>query len=444
MANGTSLLDLLAARQNPSAGLLARMQEPDPVQLPGINVQARSQFQPQAAQSLLQRPDGPAVNRNLQPAQAAAAPPQAEGDGGPNFLQRILGGVGQAIGGPNDPNLTPEQNRAAQQQAMLQSGFATLASQGRGLQRLGEGGLRGQAVGAAARQAATQANEQERVSKLRADLFKRQDLSSHEGRVSAVQDLLGAGLQEDAQKLINLMGQYQTPQVLEAGDQFRIFDPNTREISDTGVKLPEPPKETSWQQVGDNLQLMDDQTGEPIASLSNPERMSEAELRAATKDKFQMANTLRDDFRADAGGFQEGVQLAQAALQGPANAAGDQTLVIAFNKLLDPASVVREGEFDRVAQIGGYQAQAQRFANRILSDGQLSADSREQLKSEVARLEAQRAEELQRVVEQTTKTAQDFQINPDHVIRADLQQGKASGGNQAIVDEFNSMFGGSR
>ncbi len=52
-----------------------------------------------------------------------------------------------------------------------------------------------------------------------------------------------------------------------------------------------------------------------------------------------------------------------------------QSLVILLNKFLDPGSVVREGEFDRVVKAQGLEGQARNLADRILKGQPLDANT---------------------------------------------------------------------
>ena len=66
-------------------------------------------------------------------------------------------------------------------------------------------------------------------------------------------------------------------------------------------------------------------------------------------------------------------QLAPTMIGRRPNAIEQQTMIILLNKFLDPTSVVREGEFDRVAQAQGYVQRAQNLQNRI-ANGELMSD----------------------------------------------------------------------
>jgi hypothetical protein len=65
-------------------------------------------------------------------------------------------------------------------------------------------------------------------------------------------------------------------------------------------------------------------------------------------------------------------QLAPTILGRRPNAIEQQTLAVLLNKFLDPESVVREGEFDRVARAQGLYDKATNLQNRILSGEPMS------------------------------------------------------------------------
>lgn len=60
---------------------------------------------------------------------------------------------------------------------------------------------------------------------------------------------------------------------------------------------------------------------------------------------------------------------------GKPDALTQQSLVILLNKFLDPGSVVREGEFDRVVKAQGLEGQAKNLADRILRGMPLDANT---------------------------------------------------------------------
>lgn len=85
-------------------------------------------------------------------------------------------------------------------------------------------------------------------------------------------------------------------------------------------------------------------------------------------------DALTKDIRAELDATRKVKQLAPTMLGRRPNAIEQQSMIVLLNKFLDPGSVVREGEFDRVAQAQGYVQRAQNLMNRI-ANGELMSDT---------------------------------------------------------------------
>lgn len=162
--------------------------------------------------------------------------------------------------------------------------------------------------------------------------------------------------------------------------------------------------------------FLDTQTGMPLPA-------ARPILEEEEDKSFSRIDTLSDNFRIEAGNLQDSVRQAEVALRAPSNAIGHQTLVVAYNKLIDPTSVVRESEFARTASIGGFSAQAQQFANRILSDGRLSPESERQLREEIKRLGGERRSQVNEIAQRFISQAREFNLNPEFVVGRRLLEG---------------------
>lgn len=75
-----------------------------------------------------------------------------------------------------------------------------------------------------------------------------------------------------------------------------------------------------------------------------------SEERSGRKEQFDNAKTLRDEFRKseESKNYEVVMRQFSSALGAKANPTGDQALITAYAKMLDPASVVREAEFNIV------------------------------------------------------------------------------------------------
>lgn len=97
-----------------------------------------------------------AIAPNLAPVAARTSAP-APAPAGPSRLSRFGSALGQVFGGQFDPRLSDEQNKAAQRQALMQAGLATIAASGPSFvpqslaQILAQGAMAGQQAGAGAR-----------------------------------------------------------------------------------------------------------------------------------------------------------------------------------------------------------------------------------------------------------------------------------------------------
>ena len=112
-----------------------------------------------------------------------------------------------------------------------------------------------------------------------------------------------------------------------------------------------------------------------------------------------------------------------------------QSLVILLNKFLDPGSVVREGEFDRVVKAQGLEGRARNLADRIMRGQPLDANTISQING-LAQLYSQAANnKIQKYANDYTAIAARRKLNPENVISDPRYRG-ASGGN--VVD-FNSL-----
>lgn len=93
-----------------------------------------------------------------------------------------------------------------------------------------------------------------------------------------------------------------------------------------------------------------------------------------------------------------------------------QSLVILLNKFLDPGSVVREGEFDRVVKAQGLEGQARNLSDRIMRGMPLDLNTINQING-LARLYSDAAAaKVQKYANDYTAIAERRKLNPENVI----------------------------
>jgi hypothetical protein len=124
-----------------------------------------------------------------------------------------------------------------------------------------------------------------------------------------------------------------------------------------------------------------------------------------------------------------------AAADGKANpeksGAADIALVYAYMKMLDPTSVVREGEFATAENSGGVGATIQNLYNKLLNGGRLNDDQRANYTRLSKQLYKNATDNLDVVNKQMRKRAEDAGVTADNfLISADnYQSGNAAGGD---------------
>lgn len=135
-------------------------------------------------------------------------------------------------------------------------------------------------------------------------------------------------------------------------------------------------------------------------------------------ETFKRAQTLSDDFVRDSKTYLDTKTSYQSMLDAAydPSGAGDITMVYSFMKMLDPTSVVREGEAATAEQAGGVPATVRNAYNRLLTGEKLSPKVREDyLKQAEIRFKRQAQGQKARIG-QYTKKANSFGVSPDMVI----------------------------
>lgn len=160
--------------------------------------------------------------------------------------------------------------------------------------------------------------------------------------------------------------------------------------------------------------------------------------REEQRKQGKTAQDLRKEFTKVSSDFREisdGLSRVQAGAE-LGTGAGDIATVIGFMKILDPGSVVREGEFATAENAQGVPDRIRTLYNRLLSGERLSPQVREEFVQAAETLARQKLAEQERVVERFTQEAQRLGIDPDRVI-VDFgsgQFGDDQSGDEAVLD----------
>lgn len=168
--------------------------------------------------------------------------------------------------------------------------------------------------------------------------------------------------------------------------------------------------------------------GETIRSRS-VQQVEEPKRRFAAEDK------LRDEFTTVTKTYREVVDAygRVIAAKNDPSAAGDLALVYAYMKILDPGSVVREGEFATAQNAGGVGDRIIAQYNKILSGERLAPDVRTDFVDRATRLYDQHTSDYTNIRTQYRGIAERNQVNPENVTldyRSTAPRGQPAPGTQ--------------
>ena len=176
---------------------------------------------------------------------------------------------------------------------------------------------------------------------------------------------------------------------------------------------------------------------------------------SADQHTFQMETHLRDKFQAEPAvkvytettraldQARGAVQLAEQAMKtGQSTNAPDQTLINALNKIIDPKSVVREGESSRTAAGQSAIDRLSGWASRLASGGAgISAAERRSILQNIEQLAKPAQEQYKGLAGRMEKTASSYGLNPKRVLM-DFDQPAAAAPRVGEVQQGYRFKGG--
>jgi hypothetical protein len=162
--------------------------------------------------------------------------------------------------------------------------------------------------------------------------------------------------------------------------------------------------------VGKEQRVVDPTTGEVIFE---PEIPVEPEITEA--DKFTRSEKIRKEITANTKEFvkvRDSFGRIKVAQDSPA---GDISLVFNFMKMLDPGSVVREGEFATAAEAEGVPGRILNTYNRLLTGERLTPKQRKDFASQAGKLFGSAKKGAKRVVDQRLSIGKRFGLTRQDV-----------------------------
>lgn len=183
----------------------------------------------------------------------------------------------------------------------------------------------------------------------------------------------------------------------------------------SGVVMPSDPRKTQQQNYENTLKGNADQRSGISTDIS-----VQGEARAQRSEGFDNAKDLRNEFSKlpDVQDYRQAIKAYSTALKTAENPAGDLNLIYAFAKIMDPNSVVREGEAATVS--GGDTISGQIIAKmrKELGDagGTFRPEYRNQLRAELQNRIAEMNTAYDSQRQQYTMFAQELGVDPKLVI----------------------------
>lgn len=132
--------------------------------------------------------------------------------------------------------------------------------------------------------------------------------------------------------------------------------------------------------------------------------------------KVQAENSLRDDFLKESKDFLTVRSFKTRIDNLDKSGAGDLALVFSFMKMLDPPSVVREGEQATAANAAGVPEAVRGLYNRVIGEGKMSDEARKQLVSQANKIYLGSKGQHDQRAQQFSGIAKRQGLNPDNVI----------------------------
>lgn len=143
--------------------------------------------------------------------------------------------------------------------------------------------------------------------------------------------------------------------------------------------------------------------------------------------RFDFESKLRKEYSTQTAGYQETKEAYNRIKASENNAVGDLSLIFAYMKMLDPGSVVREGEFANAQNAAGVPERVQNIYNKIASGERLTDGQRKAFKGQAEGLlkaAEQREKTVRSGIDQVVKS---YKLNPSNV----FYQGEAPAVNAA-------------
>ncbi|MAN64701.1 MAG: hypothetical protein CMI60_22440, partial [Parvibaculum sp.] len=164
-----------------------------------------------------------------------------------------------------------------------------------------------------------------------------------------------------------------------------------------------------------------------MLELKTDEIAASAAKSAATGDKtiFTQEKDLRKEHQSASKPFVEakrGFKKLQNAAQSPPSGANDLALIFGYMKVLDPGSVVREGEFANAENTGGVPERIWNLYNKVIEGQRLSAPQRQNFIASARTQFAPYLDDQQEIEDDMRRLASSYNLDPDKVVMSKMPE----------------------
>jgi hypothetical protein len=170
-----------------------------------------------------------------------------------------------------------------------------------------------------------------------------------------------------------------------------------------------------------------------------------AEGGALTGEQATMAGKLYDDYvtmSSEVRFLDQGFAFLDGYNPKTATPASDIALIYAFNKVMDPRSVVREGEFQIASGVGGWLEKIGANINLVTGEGRLTETQRQQIADEMQRIHKTKKAVYKKEFESAAARGKKFGINDPSTFLNYVPEDfdlKTAGG-ETIIDSYGDYY----
>lgn len=185
-----------------------------------------------------------------------------------------------------------------------------------------------------------------------------------------------------------------------------------------------------------------------VSDFAPPPDKPSVVVNTGGRETFKDTSTLRGEYNSEIKGFR-GVKDAYKRILSAAEeqtAASDISLIYGYMKLLDPGSVVREGEFATAQNAAGIPDRIRAAYNKAVNGERLSGATREGFLSQAKKIYGKAEESQKQVANRYTKIASSYGLDPSLVVTDETEDmpkpPKPEGqGGAKTADDLLKMLG---